>query len=354
MNTNSISVIDNLQNKFLYRRQQGSTAYIFYADIHGKLNAEIICGGKKAQSAYIKNLPDEWQVNLNDANKLQKLLQIFEKCYFYVLNQDIYINARGLGGWAKEVHLHRNKEWCQSAGFNKQEAEIIARNCEEVDHGHTDPVKHFNNKEAQGWHFNINKGEDSKSAGDAGDSRIIHAIDCLQKALAKKKDNKAEAALGTLGRGLHSLQDTFSHTDHFVKRKKIKIKNVNIVFYHHLKGRGIDADNPKYIDAGRSPLSNNAADSKEGFSQRYTETREITLFYLNKYRLGANLTCEELASEVSTRLHSLENKVALSKNMFSTFFASNAESTQDDKELDVTKLDKEEDIPEEYIKAIKS
>ena len=125
-----------------------------------------------------------------------------------------------LGGWGKDVHKDRTFEWCRDI-LGPAGAQLLADRCQWMDSGETNPVKHFKNKEAQGWHFNVNRGHGSNRDGDTNDSRIQHAIDRFNTALAKRKDGKAISAIETLAQGVHALQDIFAHLDRLVKKVRI-------------------------------------------------------------------------------------------------------------------------------------
>ncbi len=132
--------------------------------------------------------------------------------YAYALNNPFkYFDANGK--WAEDVHSGIGKStygtytWARQAGFSPKEARIIANGNNRTDGGPWtsflpvtgDQSRHFN----QPYLFDKN----------VGDTRDYWARVEFQGAVQYMKEGNADAALGHLGKGLHSLQDKFAHRD---------------------------------------------------------------------------------------------------------------------------------------------
>ena len=152
--------------------------------------------------------------------------------YHYAGNNPVkYVDPEGR--WDDDVHYGSVQyggtlKWAQDGGrFTEAEAKIIAGANKRVDGRETGPMPW----QDPGRHFNTNKNEKS---GSDDDSRMQNAIAHLDRAMGYKKEamvlrekgglinnlrasSKEKKALMELGKGLHSLQDIFAHTDDFVR-----------------------------------------------------------------------------------------------------------------------------------------
>jgi len=219
-----------------------------------------------------------------------------------------------LGGWNKDVHKHRTTEWAKEVfNGNAKWAGYVANSCQKVDKGKTNPVVHYRSKYAQSWHFNVERGHSSSRGGDFHDSRIERARERFRTALAKKKDGKDKQALQTLGTGLHALQDCMAHLDRLVRKANF----MGTHFYHHVRSPfssagTSDTDDPKFIaDKFWSPKSNNPKDHRDGFSLRYTYTRDLTKMYLEAYKNNDLAFINKISDEVIKRIDSLKRGLPL-------------------------------------------
>ncbi|MBL7047939.1 MAG: hypothetical protein ISR96_00215 [Nitrospira sp.] len=128
--------------------------------------------------------------------------------YAYVGNNPV--NAIDPDGrWAIDVHSGIGNSrygtylWAQQAGFSANEAKIIAIANNAVD---TAPWTNWMPLMGdQTRHFNQGNG--------SGDTRTQWADRELQRAVKFAKAGNCKAALGHLGKGLHSIQDTYAHRD---------------------------------------------------------------------------------------------------------------------------------------------
>lgn len=270
--------------KFYYR-QQGNITYNFYINKDKQLVAETMRDGQTQQLQI--DIPRNLRTNL-DEKKISKLQVMFDQCYFSIRCGKILVNARGLGGWNEDVHRGKcdlktetytgTWYWAAQLGFTLADAENIAEACNFVDIQY-DPAAKFKlltfDLHNQCWHFNIN---DKFAGGSDNDTRIIHAKNCLQRAITLYnnggKTNK-EKALTVLGMGLHALQDVFAHADMFVSKYGW--------FYSHADDRGWYADDPLHINDGSGkPL----IPFSDGVVLKFLN------FALNVFRLPANLIFE--------------------------------------------------------------
>lgn len=308
-----------------YVRHQGNSTYQISIDESGKLQAVLLKDHSKIHCQEIRGIPPEWQSDLHTPERQFRILQALEHSYFKSNGGALEVNTRGLGGWTDEVHHHRTHEWCRDGmGFSEDEAQRIAKSCNEVDTGGTDPIMNAFSKGAQSWHFNKNLERKNKADGKPGDTRIQHAVENLNKAIeVKNSDGKVfhyhregvdkgfnvtrnnlsptevhNAALFILGEGLHSLQDIFAHTRKFVNRTG----SIHWHGFNLLTGTDVTT----YInDKKNSPKSLDSHDKDkhgEHYSQRYTNTKLLTLFYLKCYRENRTLSAEELSKYVREAL----------------------------------------------------
>jgi len=134
--------------------------------------------------------------------------------YAYGLNNPYrYVDRDGM--WGEDVHSgidnyqkgYGTYYWARQVGFSDKEARIIARGNNATDAGPWsnwlpllgDQSRHFNQP------YLFSKG--------IGDTRDYWANVEFQRALKYAKEGNYEAALGHLGKGLHSLQDKYAHGD---------------------------------------------------------------------------------------------------------------------------------------------
>gem|GEM_PF-3013871 len=112
-----------------------------------------------------------------------------------------------------DVHYSDTKQWAMEVGFNTDEAEVIARACNDVDMSR----EFFNKKLHLGTGFTF--GSTFKTA-DRADPRIRAADDYLARAKSaaskitgtgSSEAAQRKMALTYLGKGLHSLQDFYAH-----------------------------------------------------------------------------------------------------------------------------------------------
>lgn len=294
----------------LYSRNQNGFIFNFYVDDQsGKLSAKVTKDGKSVEVFLIQGLP--WQKDLQDSGKKEKVRQALSDSYFRYIGDAVEVHPRGLGGWGTEIHnglknndgfetlgLKGTYQWCVELGFSSKHAKWISEACDSVDSGHTSPKK-ISSSEAQGWHFDTNNNE-----GGPKDSRIFNTVDRLNNALAKAKSDRSKhskRALETLGHGLHPLQDIFAHTSQFVHRLPKMLPGYRGQ-HHFFYEKASEADNPSYRNSKSSkPISLQSMDGSDRIakhSQRYTNTRIFSLFYLRCYLAGKTLTEVELSRYV--------------------------------------------------------
>jgi len=132
--------------------------------------------------------------------------------YAYGLNNPYrYVDRDGM--WGEDVHSgignvkYGTYIWARKVGFSDKDAKIIAKGNNATDAGPWsnwlpllgDQSRHFNQP------YLFPKG--------IGDTRDYWANVEFQRALKYAKEGDYEAALGHLGKGLHSLQDKYAHGD---------------------------------------------------------------------------------------------------------------------------------------------
>lgn len=300
-----------------FERTQNSVRFCFYLDSTNKLRAKVYVNNTSEEAILIKDLPAEWQNHLATPIKRKKLKELLRHSSFSYRNLNIYVAPGGfglLGGWNEDVHRDRTFQWALKVfDGNKKWASYVANACKKVDEGATNPVKHCRHKSAQSWHFNVNRGHGSSRGGDIHDSRIEHAMERFHTALAKKEEGKDKQALETLGTGLHALQDCIAHLDRLVRKANL----MGTHFYHHVRSAlssagTSDTDDPRFIeDRFWSPKSNNQDDRRQGFSLRYTYTRDLTKKYLEAYKNNDLAFVNKISDEVIKRIDSLKQGLPL-------------------------------------------
>ena len=236
-------------------------------------------------------------------------------------------HVRGLGGWKEEIHYGQTIQWCMDVGMSRKQATIVAQACNGIDSGGTDPVMGAFSKGAQSWHFNKYK---HPHDGDPHDSRIKHAVKNLNLAIDainsdakkfkyKRKGHKVKVvgtsakewlALHILGEGLHPLQDLFAHIKRFVET----YGSADAHLFH------MKADKPRFIDDKDSPpsLDFDKDDKGRALSQRYTNTKLLTKFYIKRFLDRKPIDANEFSSKVKEALAishkpNEQNQVALMK-----------------------------------------
>ena len=157
----------------------------------------------------------------------------------------------------------------------------IGRACVSIDLGPTSSLK-FWNPWAQGWHFNTSR----CPWGSETDSRVIHAVELLTRAIDIGKDSSKHAeALWRLGECLHPAQDVNAHAPGFVtKYEYATFRGADI--FSHVTFKGEEADNPFHIQSDAhapaySPPTVNTEDNLSEhirISQRYSDTKTTTEF----------------------------------------------------------------------------
>jgi RHS repeat-associated protein len=151
--------------------------------------------------------PRTSKTNYSLLTNLQKLNR-----YAYSLNNPYkYLDING--AWEEDVHSgigntnYGTYVWATHVGFNDRDARLIAKGNNSTDLGGWsgwipiigDQSRHFN----QPYLF---------SSG-IGDTRDYWANLEYQRAVEYMEEGNVRAALGHLGKGLHSLQDKFAHRD---------------------------------------------------------------------------------------------------------------------------------------------
>ncbi|GBD99841.1 tRNA nuclease WapA precursor [bacterium BMS3Abin07] len=129
--------------------------------------------------------------------------------YAYSLNNPYrYLDPNG--AWAADVHSgignrkgYGTYTWAKQVGFSESEAKSIAIGNNATDIGPGTTWLPFGAGGDQSRHF-----DNLKIIGDSRDSWAEWE---LQKAVAFAKKGNMKAALGHLGKGLHSLQDKYAH-----------------------------------------------------------------------------------------------------------------------------------------------
>ncbi|MHB8894694.1 MAG: hypothetical protein ACYC99_05880 [Candidatus Geothermincolia bacterium] len=126
--------------------------------------------------------------------------------YRYAINNPInYFDATGLS--SSDVHsgvgqwTYGTYFWARLSGLSPLQAEQLARADDGTDGGYTSWMPMLGD---QSRHFNQSR---------SGDSRLDWAELELKRAVALKKAGKCDAAIGHLGKGLHSVQDYDPHRD---------------------------------------------------------------------------------------------------------------------------------------------
>ncbi len=270
----------------------------FQKNPHGNL-----CVILYSELKFIDSIPAENIFGL-DIRKLEKLaedkIQTVLEAHFPILRQcsdgshHLTFSVRGLGGWDKKIHQDKTIDWCTDVGMPRENAKKVGRECHDVDSGKTNPVwppPHAYDKRVQKWHFNTNAWEGHVGDGDLSDTRIMIAAD-------KHRDAVESGKLKKLGQGLHPLQDLFAHADKFVQTWTIPRRCCNHVC-------NMEADDPKYRNAEKdSPPSLDSEDDDQllGFSQRYTNTKLITRFYVKRFLQGQPISRRELSTVVKKAL----------------------------------------------------
>ena len=132
--------------------------------------------------------------------------------YAYGLNNPYRYVDRD-GNWAEDVHSgignfkYGTYIWASQAGFSDKDAKTIAKGNNATDFGPGTSFMPFLTGGDQSRHFN------KQYVSIGSDSRDFWAEWELQKATEFAKKGNMEAALGHLGKGLHSLQDKYAHRD---------------------------------------------------------------------------------------------------------------------------------------------
>jgi hypothetical protein len=148
------------------------------------------------------------------------------------------------GRWGKDVHYYKTRDIATILGFSPEHARIIAKADNDVDYNLiTNPIW------GQSWHFNTNSHPDifkeASNTDTSEDSRRIHAVEQMEKAVAAYNKGDTKTALEELGKGLHALQDIDAHGDKFLSYTGLP----EIGIWSHKLGLldgPPDADNPKY------------------------------------------------------------------------------------------------------------
>ena len=334
----------------IYVRKQGNSVFKFYVQ-DKNLIADIIRNGNIQQLPI--NIPLRFQTDL-DEEKIARLKDMFEQCYFSVQAGKILVNARGLGGWGKDIHKgtigvggNGTWLWAEEVGFLPDEAKLIAEACNAVDtlwdptdvgKWHRVWILGANVLANQSWHFNVFKDGEESFGGSYADTRIKHAKECLE--YARECKNK-EAALISLGFGLHALQDVFAHTDWFVSRGYDGLGKIgnwfrtpNVV-YGHADDRGWYADDPTHksdddkkrkhrlmpgvFDIWDRYDPESSIAGEQDFNQRYSNTKTATYIYLlaflynDKFKDKTEKLIEKL--QITERLNKSHNtKILLEEN----------------------------------------
>lgn len=306
--------------------QQQATVIYTRADFkfslaNGKLIAEF--KGKKLPLASPMEISfSKWQ-ELIKTNNINTLLNIFNNSYFIVQFGQIKLHMRGLlGGWGELQHagyfypnaddqttivycdddLYRavppagysqyylgggTHDWACAMGFGKlqpKDPQELIRYCgtiigdanNGIDYGDTSPTNILSpfRTYAQSYHFSVFKYQ----AGYFGDTRLIHAINHLVKAIYLFNINRRQS-LEELGKGLHPLQDILAHGDTFVSI--IDLPGEDDIFHHFGTASATVADEVNFIADG-SAGAQSLLDQK--FNQRYTNTKIMSFIYLWLYK----------------------------------------------------------------------
>jgi len=110
------------------------------------------------------------------------------------------------GLWGSDVHYERTRDWIASMpGVGKTIAERIARANDRTDSLTSGTGPYGAGTGDSSRHFDYDRG--------MGDSRLTHANEDMQRAINQWLQGDRDAALDTLGRGMHSLQDFYAHRD---------------------------------------------------------------------------------------------------------------------------------------------
>ncbi|MHC4676619.1 MAG: RHS repeat domain-containing protein [Planctomycetota bacterium] len=131
--------------------------------------------------------------------------------YIYVYNNAINETDR-YGLWGEDVHSgignprYGTYTWAMQVGFSDAQARMIAKANEAADFSYSGWLPVFG---LQSRHFN----QPLFIPKDFKDSREYWASVELQRAAKSFAEGDCEAALGNLGKGLHSIQDKYAHRD---------------------------------------------------------------------------------------------------------------------------------------------
>src|SRR3990167_3502470 len=293
----SVKFFQRCENS-IYQWRSGK--YVVYVFCEEKQGLFLII---KKDNHFVSKISEHDIENLN-INQLKKLpidrIKSVLNAHYVRVSQysdgdyKVTLHVRGCGGWGEKVHKLKTAIWCQEMGMNKKDAKQVAKACNGVDFGSTDPISHALDKDAQSWHFNKHHhGHD----GEPTDTRIRHAVDNLSQAI-DLLNNNSKLALIELGKGLHPLQDLFAHIEIFVESYlPCKINPEGHVF--HMR-----ADDPKHINYEEdSPLSLDWEDKYPyGFSQRYTSTKLLTKFYVKQFLIKQKMNRDMLSTIVKEAL----------------------------------------------------
>jgi hypothetical protein len=244
--------------------QAGEIQALFYLDKDKQLYARIMQYGQDRSCIKVS-------LSLLPGSGAEEIREYLKKSHIQCEGQTVSITPLLLGGWDDRVHHGRESgygtyQWAIDMGFAPKEAELIADGSSSVDRGRTASTL-IGSRRAQGHHFDTDP--------SIKDSRVHDAIFYFQEAIRLWGQGKCDSALYQLGRGLHPLQDFFAHTVYFVKRSLLG-------FFHHLGA--MEADDPKYVFSPQgSPASCLFEEERQGFSQRYSDTKTASYFYLNEF-----------------------------------------------------------------------
>ena len=175
-----------------------------------------------------------------------------------------------LGLWDSRVHFGSDEfggtvKWAQDMGFSEAEAKRIGSANTAVDYvsGDMDPFPIPFTKYDQGYHFDVNRGKGL-------DSRMERAGKHLRNAVEYKRSGNLHSALSELGKGLHAIQDRYSHT------KEMTTYEANKGLYHHY---GSNGDGFLSFLTGDSPK----VDNPDFKPERLAQTEKATKAYLHRF-----------------------------------------------------------------------
>ena len=165
------------------------------------------------------------------------------------------------GLWKENVHNKATISWVKEVGFMTWQAEILGYGSHNVDWTReTMPYVGDNS-----WHVKVNGKDSRKSHARRERKKAIKAWKAGNKGCSGAKAIKREEALWALGKGLHPLQDVYSHGN-------IKWHAPFIHFFDEINYDWKKGSNKTKVER-----------SSSNKGKRYWQTKKATKKYLKKF-----------------------------------------------------------------------